>query len=83
VRVLRGERVSSEAVKGVLVVIEKGRKEKIPTLPPRWGEGWLCEEHGFLEGPEEYLMYANRCQRRIIPVYQIGHEKDDTRPDAA
>jgi len=75
--------MSSEAAKSVLAVIEKRRKEQIPILPPRLAEVWLCQEHGLLEGPEEYLMHANRCQGRITPVFQQGPEKDVTRRYAA
>ena len=58
----------SEAIESMLEVLERRRVEKLQTPASDRVEFWECSVHGVLNGPEEYLVHAARCDRHAIPV---------------
>ena len=60
--------MTSEAIESIREVLEKRRIEKLETPPSDRVETWECGAHGFLDGPEEYLLHAAICDRPLIPV---------------
>jgi len=60
--------MTSEAIESMLDVLERRRVEKLQTPPSDRVESWECSLHGFMNGPEEYLVHAAICDRPLIPV---------------